>query len=455
MGRWGKCIVISAVLVIAGSVLVPVVLLVRFAGKSGLVRDEIARIKTEGCPASAADLEGNPLPDNENAALLYEKALKYLDTEAARQDQSLLRRLSDPHERAQDPQSWSRLRTVASRYSKALELARQAAAMPKCRFPTEPSRSHDYMGRQYGFVRSLPRLAWAQALVDAKDGRADRALQSVELIFAMGESINADRTPSGTMSRYRAIGTATDALVDVAQFGGIDESQARRLSDLLARIDLRDCATRAMEGERAMGITVFDQMRKGGIRSGYSDADSDSPIDKMHGLLPTGWVLNNDEVRYLRDIRKQIKVAGSSYRAIKPHKAVRYDPPRYALYASWTSSMGVRAVLARDQAIARLGGDRIFLGLVAYRSHFGSYPATLDGLRSKLNWRVPLDPFSGKAFVYHRQGRGFILYSIGGDLKDNSGTPWGYGSQGGSMWRRGGVVQNPDDVGDYVWKRRL
>jgi len=42
-------------------------------------------------------------------------------------------------------------------------------------------------------------------------------------------------------------------------------------------------------------------------------------------------------------------------------------------------------------------------------------------LRSRLGWKLPQDPFSGKDFVYKRQGKGFLLYSIGENLKDDGG----------------------------------
>ncbi len=451
MGRWGKCIVISAVLVIAGSVLVPVAFLVRYASKSGAVRAEIARIKDEGNPVSESDLAGKPIPSSENAAVVYENALRYLDTEPARRDQGLMRGFFDPYQGTRDRESWKQLKDVVSRNSRVLELARRAAAMPKCRFTSQTGRSHDYVGRRYGFIRSLPRLAWAEAVVRAKEGRMDRALESVELVFLMGESMRADRTSGAIRSRYGIIGTGTDALLDVARLGRIDEPAARRLADRLARIDLRDSAVRYLESERVSGIAKFDEMRRGGVRSGYTQTDSDSPSDKAHGILPSGWVLNSDEICYLHDIGKQIEIANRPYSKIKPAKKLNANLPRYSLYAPVTATMGVCAALARDQAIARLDGDRILLGLMAYRGRFGSYPVSLDQLHSKLNWTVPLDPFSGKAFIYRRQGSSFVLYSIGGDLKDNNGTPWG-ASQGGYSWRRGGVVQNPDEPGDYVWK---
>lgn len=322
--------------------------------------------------------------------------------------------------------------------------------MPRCRFSSETRGSRDYMGRQFG-LGWLPRLAWAEALIYARDGQADRALHSIELIFRMAESLRSDSTHAAIESRYRTIGTGTDALLDAARFGGIRETQARRLADLLARIDLRDAAVRALEGERAQGIVAFEEMRKSGLRFHYADNDSDNPIDKAHGILPSGWVLNNEEVRYLQEMRKQIRLAELPYSKLRLRKDTDADTAPYSLYASWTDSAAVRAVLARDQAVARINGNRILLGLLVYRDRFGSYPVSQDQLRTRLNWSVPLDPFSGSEFIYRRQGKGFILYSIGGDLKDSGGKPWG-GGLGASMWRRGGIARNPDEEGDYVWR---
>jgi len=39
-----------------------------------------------------------------------------------------------------------------------------------------------------------------------------------------------------------------------------------------------------------------------------------------------------------------------------------------------------------------------------------------------LNGRpLPTDPFSGKPFVYRREGAGFLIYSWGPNLKDDGG----------------------------------
>jgi len=71
--------------------------------------------------------------------------------------------------------------------------------------------------RQYGNVNYLPRFVWAQAAIDADDGRMDRAMQSVETIFKMSDSMKDEPAVPGAMSRFRLIGVGTEALMDITQ----------------------------------------------------------------------------------------------------------------------------------------------------------------------------------------------------------------------------------------------
>jgi len=75
--------------------------------------------------------------------------------------------------------------------------------------------------------------------------------------------------------------------------------------------------------------------------------------------------------------------------------------------------------------------------LIAFKDRHSIYPASLAELRAKLGWKLPEDPFSGKDFIYKRQGKGFILYSIGQNLKDDGGIE---------------PSKNDRDKGDIVWR---
>lgn len=148
----------------------------------------------------------------------------------------------------------------------------------------------------------------------------------------------------------------------------------------------------------------------------------------------------------LRYWEKQIALARRPYRESSSRfDALSHDIPGYALFTQALEPSFGRAAGARDAAIAEVGLMRTGLGLAAYRSQDGRYPASLTALRQSLKWEVPDDPFSGKDFVYRREAVGYLLYSIGRDLKDDGGAaatfirdphnPLHSGPKGDIVWR--------------------
>jgi hypothetical protein len=93
----------------------------------------------------------------------------------------------------------------------------------------------------------------------------------------------------------------------------------------------------------------------------------------------------------------------------------------------------VRDAAVRDMNAAQISGERVLLALAAYHAKFHAYPKTLSDLKAKLHWKLPVDPFSGSDFKYRIAGKGFILYSIGANLKDDNGVQ---GKQGDDIvWK--------------------
>jgi hypothetical protein len=81
-----------------------------------------------------------------------------------------------------------------------------------------------------------------------------------------------------------------------------------------------------------------------------------------------------------------------------------------------------RAVWSRERLAANLGDAQIALALIIYKSAHGAYPDSLATLEAA-GFKLPKDPFGGQPFKYRRDGVGFIVYSIGSDMKDDGGLP--------------------------------
>jgi len=93
------------------------------------------------------------------------------------------------------------------------------------------------------------------------------------------------------------------------------------------------------------------------------------------------------------------------------------------------------------RAEARIQALRIVAGLNSYKLATGSWPERVTALESDYLATVPLDPFSGEAFIY-KAGKGeWILYSIDWNLKDDGGADGDY--------------PRPWPVKDMVYRNRL
>lgn len=101
-----------------------------------------------------------------------------------------------------------------------------------------------------------------------------------------------------------------------------------------------------------------------------------------------------------------------------------------------------RASLQRDLSDASISSCRTMLDIFTYRHRFGSYPDSLDALRKNLSVKIPVDPMSGKDFIYRRQNSGFILYSIGENMRDD----------GGRWVKKKFAAPNEMQYDDIVWK---
>ncbi len=70
---------------------------------------------------------------------------------------------------------------------------------------------------------------------------------------------------------------------------------------------------------------------------------------------------------------------------------------------------------------AHAGLVTVRAALELYRLQNDSYPDSLSDLTPEILPELPLDPFSGKPFVYRRTAFGFDLYSLGPDCLDQKG----------------------------------
>ncbi len=99
---------------------------------------------------------------------------------------------------------------------------------------------------------------------------------------------------------------------------------------------------------------------------------------------------------------------------------------------------GVKLVLEiEDRATMTFELDKVACALAAYGADHGSHPAKLAELEPKLLRQLPKDIFNDSDLHYRREGKGYLLYSVGSNGRDDGGRGIEYGQRSAESLEKG------------------
>ncbi|UCH35897.1 MAG: hypothetical protein JSV65_05960 [Armatimonadota bacterium] len=400
--------------------------------------EAVAEIASRGEPLMPADLARPPIPDEENAALVYGQAFEAI--ELSDEDEELLDDLRREKSSLDSPGVRSRASDILKRNEEALEFIHRAAHMPRCDFRVDWSKGYDVGFPHLAKLRTCARLLAFETLMLLDAGRVDEATDVCGAIFRVANAA-AEPCTIGQMVRYAIDGMGSRSLSAVLRESQPDSDLCRRLADEIGRTDLGPSFAEALKGERALGRATFAAVR---LAEDPLDAIEDlqagppaEPSELSEGGRPdrppkqsymARWMLASDEADYLRRMASVIEDAplpyGEARRALEElsHLQVTYLPPPGIVTAMLLPAFD-RTFARRDSAVAQLRLAEVALLLKAHKGESGRYPESLAELDEFAGRELPADPFSGKPFVYRREGDGFLLYSWGANLEDDGGVP--------------------------------
>ena len=425
---------------------------------------QLAQLLSTGAPTKPADLVSKPVPDDLNAATYYLKAFALpsfggpprfsadeaqppRDPKLASRDNNAISKLVDekstPEERrAAIPD----VRAALDHRSGAFPLFRKAASLSECRFPVRWQDGANVMLPHLKFMRDAEETVTARAVLRSMDGDTNGSVDDIILGLRVSRSLEKEPMLIGQLVRFSLAGTAVSGLKRVSDTTALNPAQARRVYDCLSTVSFADGFKRGLEGERALGMGIFDQLR--GDPGLLADATSSGKtMGRVKRALFAGggyvWrpLFYKDQQISLRIWDRIIPALDRPYREGRGKSLDRLilRAPKYAVVTRFMLPVYSGAVASRDTAQANVDLARTAMALSAYRSRFGSYPSSLPELEARLGWEIPNDIFSGKPFVYKRQGDSYELYSIGANLKDDGGVP-------------PKPNQNRYEAGDVVWR---
>jgi hypothetical protein len=403
------------------------------------LRRAYAALEADGRPMRAADVVPPEVPDTQNAAVLYQSAALMLKGQPAG-DKNLLERLSklsnalfdkpnDPDKIAQQRQDVLELRQRMSEpvVVSALAIVAEGTQRPACQFEQERSFGFSADSPFAGDVRALSRILTARVYLDAEAGEMDKAWSTVQTQM---QFTNALRDDPATISQLTLMSTVRHAcrLVRGLCETGLPREETRQwIEAFLKNTANIEPFIRAIDGERLLiGEWFFNLPREEMDRAlrkefpNKNDALPEAFQKAMHRLgfrfLVFRPRLVTDHAAYLQTMRKRVQLLQGPYRSQKEVREY-LGMSRWNLLTDLLASRidkGWYCHMAVDVQLTRAG-----LALLQYKQAHGQFPATLDALGIE----GLTDPYSEKPLLYHPEGEGFVIYSVGEDMKDNGGTP--------------------------------
>jgi len=318
------------------------------------------------------------------------------------------------------------LRPWLARNEDGIALLLEAAQIDRCRFP-------------YDFVYDLPdheaqmrkaaRVLQLAALISAADGNAPRAAELSWALLRVGNHLQEDTVVLSNLVRCSIFSMSFATLIDASSIAPVPDHWRKRIDDELLRYsDLDSWAD--LRKEKLFFLQGIQLFLTGPVDLPDDEATATSVLAEIPQPNPiirgaAGVWLKPNMVKGLELLAEFEDICRQPYWQVQPRladwtAAVSNLTGFYSLAGLTLGGMeGYPEQVARAQA--RAFTARLGLALAAYKQQTGSYPDDLAALTPDFIEEIPLDPFTGKPFIYRTEGEGFVLYSIGPNLTDDDG----------------------------------
>lgn len=395
---------------------------------------EIAKARRLGIPTEAADLVIPSVPDAENAAPVYRKITESYNSEVSRATSAL--------DRARDETKTSEEmadRKAASReFAPALALLHLVPARPKCQFHRDWTQGADVLLPELIPMSMSIKLLCNEAEVLSRKGDWRGALQELRIAERIGLDELSDQTLSGF---YWHNACRANVRAELATIVDQHSSDQRALNAFEQALREWNHFPNPKSCVRSDIVAVQETLRGNRKFLPYAIPD-DATLDSTDNSLETQFFnyptvrthLRARYLRYWRRIWERTSAEGADWKKFgrdTDDVSRDYGVPRtlfagpddHFVHSCANIVNGIVQVQSRTNLLLTS------IRLLRIRNATGSLP---DQLPAKLG-EISVDPFINKPLHYRKEGRGFVLYSVGNDMKDD----------GGHLYKKGSKVYYP------------
>ena len=268
-------------------------------------------------------------------------------------------------------------------------------------------------------VLSLARLFCLDATLKAEKQDGTGATRSLNQAFQLSKTCRSP-VPIRQLSAWVMKGSGTVALERVLNCTGLSDSELDLLATAVSDED-GDGLRRIMEGERGLELSFFELFRS---MATQLTSTARSPVSYM---LAKRIVNERDFLSYLEWQQQQFALLGLSTRQQLGWIATNKPPSLDNRQRTTLAMLVIRSDTSRyfeghASVLTTLRLARTALAIERWRlAHHDNLPDALAELMPAYLPTIPIDPFADQPLCYQKLARGYRVYSVGPDFKDDGG----------------------------------
>ena len=426
---------------------------VALARSTARLREVYAALEKDGRPTKVADVTEEKIPDEQNAAVLYAKAVSMLKTQPAR-EKNLLKHLGTlsgapfkktdrPEKLAEQKQDTAELKQLMSQdvVDQAIATVEQGTQRPACQFAGDYDIDISLSLPIMEDLRDLIRVVGTKVYLETEAGHSQKAWDMIPMMLRFADGPRHVPGADNQFGRMGMINYSCGTIRRLCETAPPDEELYRQIEELLTGLDDTQPLIHAVDAERLLlGERLFnlpdDQLFEALRKDRWSNklAEPGLAYRLKFRFLTFRPRFIADHASYLQTMRLHTRMLQGPYvsRDSPEFKEIERLRNRHFVTQDLGPFVwGIHWIYCRTAASVRV--TRAGLALLRYRQTHGAWPPTLDALRLK----DLSDPFIQQALHYRAEGEGFVVYSVDEDLKDNGGIPEPLERRGGRdiVWR--------------------
>jgi hypothetical protein len=320
--------------------------------------------------------------------------------------------------------------TVLSLNKETLDLARVAAALPHGRYPVNLSQTPFTNFYHWSSIKTVAQLLRAETAVAAQHGDSARAVDAIRCIFAAGSSLATEPLLISQLVHYAMNVIGVHSMQLALNRTSFAESDLQKIQVAVANADKQESMRLALLGERASVITVLSDpqaLLAGDPNLAPTGAEAAMAEAFVYSLMRAVGFWQRD-LRFAIDaFTTNILFAGlpapQRFQSATNAEAIaqRAKDGRYVMTSLLLPAL--QKAFTRDALhSAEVRNAMVALAVERFRiANNGQLPADLATLAPTFIEKLPADPFDGKQVRFKRTERGYVVYCVGPDQKDDGG----------------------------------